>query len=117
VAQVYALASILIEQSANYFVIEPLTNRTMLQRQKLEKEEGKLYNDTGVSSEMKALNATFGQLHGIASLAKLSHRSWFPRAVDWQCRDEGIDETRELHSCTTGNYVKNTFCHYISYVW
>jgi len=71
VAQVYALAIVMIGQSANYFVIGPLTSRTMFQRQKLEKEEGKIYSDPGVSSEMKALNAKFGQLHGISSLANL----------------------------------------------
>jgi len=71
VAQVYVLASVVIGQSANYFIIGPLTSRTMFQRQKLEKEEGKVYNDPGVSAEMKALNARFGQLHGISSLANL----------------------------------------------
>jgi len=43
----------------------------MFQRQKLEKEEGKIYSDPGVSSDMKALNARFGQLHGISSLTNL----------------------------------------------
>jgi len=64
----------------------------MFQRQKLEKEEGKVYSDPGVSrsrmcldfncrssytssnqvsSEMKALNRQFGMLHGISSLANL----------------------------------------------
>jgi len=71
VAQVYALASVMIGQSANYFIIGPLTSRTMFQRQKLEKEEGKIYSDPGVSSDMKALNARFGQLHGISSLTNL----------------------------------------------
>lgn len=61
----------------------------MFQRHKLEKEEGKLYNEAGVqiffigntyliliaksqvSADMKALNRRFGTLHGISSLANL----------------------------------------------
>jgi hypothetical protein len=63
----------------------------MFQRQKREKDEGKSYNEPGVcnsndprttnlidstlaqvSAEMKALNAKFGSLHGISSLANMS---------------------------------------------
>ncbi|KII93713.1 hypothetical protein PLICRDRAFT_99784 [Plicaturopsis crispa FD-325 SS-3] len=72
VAQVYALGSVLAAQGLNYFVVGPLTSKTMFQRQKLEKEEGKAYNEAGVSAEMKKLNSKFGQLHGISSLANLS---------------------------------------------
>ncbi|KAI0311698.1 hypothetical protein OF83DRAFT_1149764, partial [Amylostereum chailletii] len=43
----------------------------MFKRHRQEKEEGKAYNDPGVSDAMKALNARFGQLHGISSLANL----------------------------------------------
>jgi hypothetical protein len=43
----------------------------MFQRHKLEKEEGKNYNEPGVSAQMRALNAKFGMLHGISSLANL----------------------------------------------
>jgi hypothetical protein len=60
----------------------------MFQRHKLEKEEGKSYNEKGVklplfnfyllvlrsikvSDDMKALNRRFGMLHGISSLANL----------------------------------------------
>jgi len=48
-----------------------LTSQTMFQRQKLEKEEGKLYNEAGVSADMKTLNRRFGMLHGVSSLANL----------------------------------------------
>lgn len=72
VAQAYALALVLISQAVNYFVIGPLTSKTMFQRHKLEKEEGKAYNDHGVSDAMKALNSRFGALHGVSSLANLS---------------------------------------------
>ncbi|KAJ3499856.1 hypothetical protein NLJ89_g10051 [Agrocybe chaxingu] len=48
VAQVYALATVLLGQASNYFIIGPLTSKTMFQRQKLEKEEGKTYNEPGV---------------------------------------------------------------------
>ncbi|KIM48334.1 hypothetical protein M413DRAFT_440057 [Hebeloma cylindrosporum] len=72
VAQVYALGSVLSSQALNYFVIGPLTSQTMFKRHRLEKEEGKLYNEAGVSADMKALNRRFGMLHGISSLANLS---------------------------------------------
>jgi len=71
VAQAYALGTVLLSQGLNYFVIGPLTSKTMFQRQKLEKEEGKVYTDPGISAEMKALNRRFGALHGISSLANL----------------------------------------------
>jgi len=71
VAQAYALAIVFLAQASNYFVISPLTSKVMFQRHKLEKEEGKQYNEPGVSDEMKALNKKFGSLHGISSLANL----------------------------------------------
>jgi len=71
VAQAYALAIVLLSQSLNYFVVGPLTSKIMFQRHKLEKEEGKIYNEPGVSAAMKALNAKFGSLHGISSLANM----------------------------------------------
>ncbi|KJA26113.1 hypothetical protein HYPSUDRAFT_36976 [Hypholoma sublateritium FD-334 SS-4] len=71
VAQVYALGSVLFSQASNYFVVGPLTSKVMFQRQKLEKEEGKVYNEPGVSVEMKALNSKFGMLHGVSSLFNL----------------------------------------------
>jgi len=71
VAQAYTLGVVLLSQSINYFVIGPLTSKTMFQRQKLEKEEGKVHNDPGVSADMRALNHRFGALHGISSLANL----------------------------------------------
>jgi len=71
VAQAYALTLVLVSQAVNYFVIGPLTSQTMFQRHKLEKEEGKAYNEPGVSDAMKALNSKFGSLHGISSLANL----------------------------------------------
>ncbi|KAL9715817.1 hypothetical protein Ac2012v2_000259 [Leucoagaricus gongylophorus] len=71
VAQVYLLGSVLIAQGANYFIVGPMTSRTMFARHKLEKEENKQYNDPAASTEMKALNRRFGSLHGISSLANL----------------------------------------------
>ncbi|KAI0374472.1 hypothetical protein BV20DRAFT_1011539 [Pilatotrama ljubarskyi] len=72
VAQAYALAAVVLSQAANHFVIGPLTSKTMFMRHRLEKEEGKAYNEPGVSDQMKALNKTFSQLHGISSLANLT---------------------------------------------
>ncbi|KAF8168248.1 hypothetical protein B0H34DRAFT_760881 [Crassisporium funariophilum] len=71
VAQAYALGLVLLSQAANYFIVGPMTSKTMFERQRLEKEEGKVYSDPGVSSDMKALNRQFGMLHGISSLANL----------------------------------------------
>lgn len=66
VAQAYVLAVVLLFQGLNYFVVGPLTSkyilffygrnylvmivdgRTMFERQKLEKKEGKVYSDPGV---------------------------------------------------------------------
>jgi len=71
VAQAYTLATVFFCQGLNYFVIGPMTSKTMFRRQSLEKEEGKAYNEPGVSAEMKALTRKFGMLHGISSFANL----------------------------------------------
>ncbi|KAG2350615.1 hypothetical protein BDR05DRAFT_954723 [Suillus weaverae] len=71
VAQAYVLGTVIVLQSCNQLVVGPMTSSTMFQRHKLEKEEGKNYNEPGVSAQMKALNAKFGMLHGISSLANL----------------------------------------------
>ncbi|KAF6766083.1 hypothetical protein DFP72DRAFT_6660 [Ephemerocybe angulata] len=71
VFQAYALGTVLVCQGLNYFVIGPMTSKIMFQRHKQEKEEGKVYNEPGVSAEMKALNRRFGSLHGISSLFNL----------------------------------------------
>lgn len=71
VAQAYALATVALSQGFNFFIIGPMTSKVMFQRHRLEKEEGKTYNEPGVSKAMKSLNRTFGMLHGISSLANL----------------------------------------------
>ncbi|KAF5375175.1 hypothetical protein D9758_000046 [Tetrapyrgos nigripes] len=71
VAQAYTLASVFLAQAANHLVIGPMTSKTMFQRQKLEKSEGKNYNEVSVSEEMKVLNRRFGILHGISSMLNL----------------------------------------------
>lgn len=48
VAQAWALAIVLLTQGTNDWVIGPLTSKTMFERHKLEKSEGKNYNDPGV---------------------------------------------------------------------
>ncbi|KAG2754510.1 hypothetical protein P692DRAFT_20845183 [Suillus brevipes Sb2] len=67
VAQAYVLGAVIALQGCNQLVVGPMTSR---QRHRLEKE-GKNYNEPGVSTQMKALNAKFGMLHGISSLANL----------------------------------------------
>ncbi|KAH8120655.1 hypothetical protein DFH11DRAFT_81392 [Phellopilus nigrolimitatus] len=71
VAQAYTLASVALLQGTNHFAFGPLTSKIMFQRHRLEKTEGKSYNEEGVSSEMKALNKKFSQLHGLSSLFNL----------------------------------------------
>jgi len=71
VAQAWTLASVLLMQGANDWIIGPLTSKTMFERHRLEKSEGKPYNAEGVSDEMKALNRKFGTLHGVSSLFNL----------------------------------------------
>jgi hypothetical protein len=44
-------------QSLNYFVIGPLTSKTMFQRQKLEKDEGKDYKDASALFVHSTLDA------------------------------------------------------------
>lgn len=72
VAQAYALGTVIASQLANQTVIGPMTSKTMFQRHKLEKQEGKSYNEPGVSAEMRALNSKFSRLHGISSLLNLA---------------------------------------------
>ncbi|KAF8514502.1 hypothetical protein JB92DRAFT_2719357 [Gautieria morchelliformis] len=71
VAQAWALATVLLTQGANDWVVGPLTSKTMFERHRLEKVEKKNYNDQGVSDEMKALNRRFGTLHGISYLLSM----------------------------------------------
>ncbi|KAJ7693666.1 hypothetical protein B0H17DRAFT_1059434 [Mycena rosella] len=71
VFQAYTLISVILSQASNYFVVGPLTSKTMFERMRMEKDEGKTYNESGVSDKMKALNRRFGMLHGVSSLANL----------------------------------------------
>ncbi|EPS99083.1 hypothetical protein FOMPIDRAFT_1037137 [Fomitopsis schrenkii] len=71
VAQAYTLASVLLTQTSNHLVIGPLTSKAMFERHRLEKAEGKSYDEKGVSDNMKKLNSRFGMLHGISSLFNL----------------------------------------------
>ncbi|KZT06323.1 uncharacterized protein LAESUDRAFT_726152 [Laetiporus sulphureus 93-53] len=71
VAQAYALGTVTIMHLINHFVVGPLTSKTMFQRHKQEKEEGKAYNEPGISDAMKSLNSTFSMLHGVSSFANL----------------------------------------------
>jgi len=71
VFQAYTIASVLVFQGLNNFVVGPMTSKVMFQRHRLEKEEGKVYSDPAASPAMKALNKQFGSLHGLSSLANL----------------------------------------------
>ncbi|KAI0274855.1 hypothetical protein BC834DRAFT_965327 [Gloeopeniophorella convolvens] len=71
VAQAYALATVIVAQSANSFWIGPIATRVMVARHKLERAEGKNYSDPDVSAQMKALTSRFARLHGYSSLANL----------------------------------------------
>lgn len=52
----YVLAGLTACHAANLLVVGPYTTKVMQQRAKLEREEGKAYNDEGISDKMKALN-------------------------------------------------------------
>jgi len=71
VAQLYALFVVFGAHALNCFVIGPIAGKVKSQRHKLEKEEGKAYNEKEVSAQMKAFNRKFGMLHGISSLLNL----------------------------------------------
>ena len=43
----------------------------MNERHKVEREEGKKYNDPDISDQMKALNKRFGIAHGCSSLINM----------------------------------------------
>ncbi|EJD55381.1 hypothetical protein AURDEDRAFT_109723 [Auricularia subglabra TFB-10046 SS5] len=72
VLQVYVLSLVALIQGANYLYVGPITNRISTERQRLEREEGKAYNDPKASDALKAINKRFGQWHGISSLLNLS---------------------------------------------
>jgi len=72
VAQVYALATVMLAQASNYFIVGPMTSKVMFKRHRQEKEEGVAYNDPKASGTMKGLNRQFGLLHGISSLANIA---------------------------------------------
>ncbi|GBE78398.1 hypothetical protein BKA93DRAFT_808756 [Sparassis latifolia] len=71
VAQAYTLAAVVLLQAGNYFVVGPMTSRVMFKRHKLEKEESKGYDESGVSDSMKTVNKQFSALHGASSLLNL----------------------------------------------
>lgn len=56
VAQAWALASVLLAQGANNWVVGPLTSKTMFERHRLEKVENKHYNDEGVRISIATLS-------------------------------------------------------------
>jgi len=71
VTQAYTLAIVLLAATSNSLIIGPLTSHTKDLRHKLQKDEGKAYDEPGVSDEMKALNKRFGALHGTSMLVNL----------------------------------------------
>ncbi|KAM6497985.1 protein of unknown function (DUF4149) domain containing protein [Amanita muscaria] len=71
VAQLYALFVVFGTHGLNCFVVGPIASKVKVQRHKLEKDEGKGYDEKEVSAQMKAFNRKFGMLHGISSLLNL----------------------------------------------
>jgi len=55
----------------NYAVITPWTSGLMFQRHKLERSEGKSYDDPAASAEMKDLTKQFHLAHSASSIANL----------------------------------------------
>jgi hypothetical protein len=62
---------------ANWLGVGPWATRVMNKRAKLEREEGKAYNDEGVSVEMKRLNKLFMQTHGCESCLSRARLHFF----------------------------------------
>ncbi|QRW00387.1 hypothetical protein RhiJN_28405 [Ceratobasidium sp. AG-Ba] len=71
VAQAWLLAFTVISHASNLLYLGPKTSEVMFERHKLERAEKKQYSDPTASAEMKALNKSFGMLHGISSLVNL----------------------------------------------
>ncbi|GAA5868222.1 hypothetical protein JCM8547_002279 [Rhodosporidiobolus lusitaniae] len=69
----WLVATMLASAAFNEFVVGPWTTKVMQRRHRKEKIEGKDYSDASASSEMKALNKTFGKLHGASSLLNLTY--------------------------------------------
>jgi hypothetical protein len=44
----------------------------MIERHKVEREEGKSYNEAGISDRLKALNKRFAIAHGCSSLINMA---------------------------------------------
>ncbi|UJR11427.1 hypothetical protein I4U23_015607 [Adineta vaga] len=55
----------------NLIIVGPWTSKVMQERHKVEREEGKTYNEPGISDRMKALNKQFGIAHGCSSLINM----------------------------------------------
>ena len=50
----------------------PSVNRIMNERHKVEREEGKSYNEPDISDQLKTLNKRFGIAHGCSSLINMA---------------------------------------------
>ncbi|CAF1277411.1 unnamed protein product [Adineta ricciae] len=55
----------------NLIVVGPWTSKVMQERHKVEREEGKTYNETDISDRMKTLNKQFGIAHACSSLINM----------------------------------------------
>ncbi|CAF3309259.1 unnamed protein product [Rotaria socialis] len=56
----------------NLAIVGPWTTKIMNERHKVEKEEGKQYNEPGISDRLKALNKRFGMAHGCSSIINVA---------------------------------------------
>ncbi|CAL1696343.1 unnamed protein product [Somion occarium] len=87
VTQAYALAAVILSQAANQFIVGPLTSKTMFQRHKLEKAEGKSYNESGIcrdeGCQCEVCQTSRDQL---SRQSDLLHCTCIPRFMDWQQR-------------------------------
>ncbi|GAA5908863.1 Tmh18p [Sporobolomyces salmoneus] len=67
----WVLSAMAVTSSLNWLIIGPWTTAVMKKRHRRERIEGKDYNSSDVSTEMKALNSKFGVLHSVSSVLNL----------------------------------------------
>ncbi|KDN43218.1 hypothetical protein K437DRAFT_225767, partial [Tilletiaria anomala UBC 951] len=68
VYQAFTLLTSTLAHAANWLYVGPRTTDVMYRRHRLERTEGKSYDNVTASDEMKDLNKQFSILHGISNL-------------------------------------------------
>jgi len=111
----YLLVSVVGLSLVNWLWVGPETNKVIRTRQRLERAEGKMYSDPGVSTKMKELNAEFSRWHGISSLANLIvvlaliyHGLWIANFGSYNRKQNVFSESRS-GTYDSGHYRHTEF--------